>query len=474
MKNLLNYSKLWTLLFGLSILFLTSCDTGEEEEPAPEPTASFTFSPAEPEVGQEVTFTSTSENASSFTWAFDDGNTATGENTVHTYQSAGEFTVTLVATGEGGNVSVEQTVTISAIGPSASFTFSPAEPNVGQEITFTSTSENANSFSWDFDDGSSATGESAVHTYESAGEFTVTLVASGDGGDVTITETVLVAELPLEAETVEIYFADNTGDVFTMQKISGLGLETTVETAFETTGYTIQVFYDENSGKIYYSDDDNGQVVRVNTDGSEEEIVAEGIIEPRGVAVNNDATQLFVADRGADEILSFDLATGVKTVLYDSTALANVIGGGAQPDVFWPEGLTFHNGELFFTCVEVNAEAIWKGAADGSSLERLLDFGAAGWGYAVIVDTESSMLIFDNTDSNNLVSSEFDGSNRNEIVSTDDYTYGIGIDYETSKLYWSTRDGSVKRANRDGSEVETLVSADEGRVNRGLVVVPTN
>jgi hypothetical protein len=84
------------------------------------------------------------------------------------------------------------------------------------------------------------------------------------------------------------------------------------------------------------------------------------------------------------------------------------------------------------------------------------------------------MLIFDNTDSNNLVSSEFDGSNRNEIVSTDDYTYGIGIDYETSKLYWSTRDGSVKRANRDGSEVETLVSADEGRVNRGLVVVPTN
>jgi DNA-binding beta-propeller fold protein YncE len=260
-----------------------------------------------------------------------------------------------------------------------------------------------------------------------------------------------------------------------MQKISGLGLETTVETAFETTGYTIQVFYDENNGKIYYSDDDNGQVVRVNPDGSEQEIVAEGIAGPRGLAVNEDASQLFVADRGADEILSFDLSTGEKTVLYDSTDLANAIADAEfQPVAFLPEGLTFHNGELFFTCVDFDAETLWKASADGSSVERLLDYGDAGFGYSVIVDTENDVLIFDDADTNNLLSSAFDGSDISELVATDDYTYGIGIDYVTSKIYWSTRDGSVKRANRDGSEVETLVSADEGRTNRGLVVVPTN
>lgn len=394
MKNLLNYSKLWSLFLGLSILFFTACDDGNEEDPTPEPTASFTFSPEAPEVGEEITFTSTSENANSFTWSFDDGNTATGENATHAYESADEYTVTLVASGEGGNVTVEETVTVSEPEP--------------------------------------------------------------------------------QADPVEVYFADNTDGAFTMQKISGLGLETTIETAFETTGYTIQVFYDENNGKIYYSDDDNGQIVRVNPDGSEEEIVAEGIAGPRGLAVNDDASQLFVADRGADEILSFDLSTGEKTVLYDSTDLANVIGDGTQPDTFWPEGLTFHNGELFFTCVQEYAEAIWKASVDGSSLERLLDFDAAGWGYAVIIDTENDKMIFDNTSDSFLISANFDGSETEEVVGTDDYTYGIGIDYVTSKIYWSTRDGSVKRANRDGSEVETLVSAEEGRVNRGLVVVPTN
>lgn len=401
MKNLLNYSKLWALFLGLSILFFTACDDGDDEEPTPEPTASFTFSPDAPEVGQEITFTSTSENANSFSWSFGDGGTATGENTVHAYESAGEFTVTLVASGEGGNVTVEETVTV-------------AEPEP-------------------------------------------------------------------QADPVEVYFADNTGDVFTMQKISGLGLETTVETAFETTGYTIQVFYDENNGKIYYSDDDNGQIVSVNPDGSEQEIVAEGIAGPRGLAVNDDATQLFVADRGADEILSFDLSTGEKTVLYDSTDLASVLidagfEEGDLPNGFLIEGLTFYNEDLYFTCVQIDAEALWKASADGTGVERLLDFFDAGYGYAVIVDTENDLLIFDDTQNSTLLSTGLDGSNKSEVVETveDGKTYGIGIDYESDKLYWSTDDGSVKRANRDGSEIETLVSADEGRVNRGLVVVPTN
>jgi len=403
MKNLLNYSKLWALFLGLSVLFFTACDSSEEE-PTPEPTASFTFSPEAPEVGMEITFSSTSENANSFSWSLGDGSTATGESTTHTYESAGEFTVTLVATGEGGNVTVEETVTV-------------AEPEP-------------------------------------------------------------------QADPVEVYFADNTEDVFTMKKISGLGLETTVETAFETTGYTIQVFYDESNGKIYYSDDDNGQVVRVNPDGSEEEIVAEGIAGPRGLAVNDDASQLFVADRGVDEILSFDLSTGEKTVLYDSIDLANVLidagfETGDLPNGFLPEGLTYLNGELYFTCVQVDAEAVWKASADGSGVERLLDFDAAGWGYAIIVDSQNDLLVFDDTNAAALRSANFDGSSNSEIVTTTDSsddknTYGIGIDYETNKLYWSTSDGSINRANRDGSEAEVLVSADEGRTTRGLVVVPTN
>lgn len=400
MKNLLNYSKLWALFLGLSILFFTACDDGDEEDPTPEPTASFTFSPDAPEVGQEISFTSTSENANSFSWSFGDGGTATGENTVHTYESAGEFTVTLVASGEGGNVTVEETVTV-------------AEPEP-------------------------------------------------------------------QADPVEVYFADNTGDVFTMQKISGLGLETTVETAFETTGYTIQVFYDENNGKIYYSDDDNGQVVRVNPDGSEQEIVAEGIAGPRGLAVNEDATQLFVADRGADEILSFDLSTGEKTVLYDSTDLANAIGDGAQPESFWPEGLTFNNGELFFTCVDFDAEAIWRASADGSLVSRLADYFELdeAYGYSIIVDPSTDQLIFDNAQDAELLISNLDGTGFESLLTTTDNensnTYGLALDESSGKIYWSTSDGSVKRANRDGREVETLVSADEGRTNRGLVVVPTN
>ncbi|MBK6266889.1 PKD domain-containing protein [Marivirga sp. S37H4] len=395
MKRILNFPMLWSLFLGLSVVLFPACNDDDNEEATPEPTASFSFSPEAPEVGEVVNFTSTSENADTFEWSFGDGGTGTGATAVHTYESAGDYSVTLIAKGEGGSITVTNPITVTAPEP--------------------------------------------------------------------------------QAEPVEVYFADNTGDVFTMQKISGLGLETTIETAFETTGYAIQVFFDEANQKVYYSDDDNGQVVRVNIDGSGQEIIAEGLMGPRGLAINEDASVLFVADRGADEILSVNISTGEKTVLYDSTAMATAIEGAEfMPESFLPEGLTYHNGQLYFTCVEFDAEALWKASADGNTVERLLDYSEGGFGYSVIVDTENNRLIFDNADSNTLLSTEFDGTDMQQVVDTDDYTYGIALDYEADKIYWSTRDGTIKRANRDGTEIETLLSVEEAKVNRGMFIVKTN
>ena len=51
--------------------------------------------------------------------------------------------------------------------------------SIPSNISFTNTSLNASSFHWDFGDGSTSTLQSPTHTYSAAGNYTVTLIASG-------------------------------------------------------------------------------------------------------------------------------------------------------------------------------------------------------------------------------------------------------------------------------------------------------
>lgn len=157
------------------------------------PTAAFTF-----EVDDEtltVTFTDLSGgDPTGWLWDFGDGSTvSTEQNPVHTYDAAGEYTVTLTASNGGGTDSIQQTVSVG-VAPEASFTFqvggsvSPPPPcDLGLYVRFTDTSTgNPTAWSWDFGDGDSSTEQSPDHCYDSAGMRTVTLtVSNAQGSDST-------------------------------------------------------------------------------------------------------------------------------------------------------------------------------------------------------------------------------------------------------------------------------------------------
>lgn len=79
----------------ISAIFLTtlfSCK--EEEEPVPDPIASFQFAISTTNY-LEVTFTDYSQNAASYSWNFGDSNSSTLQNPTHAYAAAGTYTVVL-------------------------------------------------------------------------------------------------------------------------------------------------------------------------------------------------------------------------------------------------------------------------------------------------------------------------------------------------------------------------------------------
>ena len=77
--------------------------------------------------------------------------------------------------------------------PVARFTC-PSTAGVGEVIHFTNESEHADSYDWDFGDGTASTAENPTHAYSQNGIYTVELTANGDGGTHSTTRTISVGE----------------------------------------------------------------------------------------------------------------------------------------------------------------------------------------------------------------------------------------------------------------------------------------
>ncbi len=65
----------------------------------------------------------------------------------------------------------------------------------GDEVTFTSTNTDADTFLWEFGDGNTSTDENPVHTYSETGSFTITLTVTSTTGDTaSSTATIVVGK----------------------------------------------------------------------------------------------------------------------------------------------------------------------------------------------------------------------------------------------------------------------------------------
>src|SRR5207245_1332014 len=158
------------------------------------PVTSFTESATTAPTGTAISFdASTSHDPDgtivSYSWNFGDGMTSTGATTSHSYTTAGSYTVTLTVTDNSGSTGMSTaTKTITDRAPTASFTFTPANPTVGQTVTFDASSSmdpdgTITNYAWDFGDTSTGTGVTTTHAYAAAGTYTVTLTVTDNSGN---------------------------------------------------------------------------------------------------------------------------------------------------------------------------------------------------------------------------------------------------------------------------------------------------
>lgn len=141
----------------------------------------------------EVTFTDMSgNNPTGFEWIFEGGvpATSTEQNPTVIYNEAGTYDVMVTMTNAAGNSSLtlEDHITVNDV-PTPNFDFTTLDT----EVTFNNlSSDNADSYAWDFGDGNVSDEENPVHTYANSGDYEVTLTVTNECGDVTFSSTVSV------------------------------------------------------------------------------------------------------------------------------------------------------------------------------------------------------------------------------------------------------------------------------------------
>ncbi|WP_292349949.1 PKD domain-containing protein [Methanoregula sp. PtaU1.Bin006] len=124
-------------------------------------------------------------------WDFGDGNTSTLKNPVHTYTGTGNYTVTLTVSNDLGSDTAVQTDYIKTSlpeAPAASLSANRTSGTAPVAIQFYDRSAGfPTAWVWDFGDGTTASVRNPVHTYMTAGNYTVSLIATNDLGSNTTT-----------------------------------------------------------------------------------------------------------------------------------------------------------------------------------------------------------------------------------------------------------------------------------------------
>jgi large repetitive protein len=158
----------------------------------PKPVAGFSANLYTVCLGDSVRFTNLSTGATSYLWQFGDGLTSVLTHPVHTYTTAGIYTVQLItyrfnAPGSVCTDTTSQQVQIVPVQPgwfTASDTASTCAPLT---VTFTNMNVPSVTAAWDFGDGTTGNGNVVTHTFTAAGTYIVKLTVVVPGGCTYIT-----------------------------------------------------------------------------------------------------------------------------------------------------------------------------------------------------------------------------------------------------------------------------------------------
>lgn len=323
--------------------------------------------------------------------------------------------------------------------------FTVDEPafDVDEQIHFSNKSEDATSYRWDFGDGTSSTEKDPVKSFGQPGVYRVTLKAYGPGGTGSYTQMIRIRGNDVNSDKVLYYIDDEEGRIMSDSLKTGASSILIADIAGKGG---VGIVLDSVNNKIYFSDfakTPYGRIWRMNLDGTNLESLVSDINDPYSVAINIEDGKIYWADNSGN------------------ISRANLDGSGLEREFIHiadgqMRGIAFDSKNKIIYFYEVNNEDLYAAKADGTGVGKII---SGTYGYSILVDEVNGKIYYDDQRGDCISQANLDGSNITKITDSDSRIYGMAIDYDSKKFYWSsTSDGSINRCNFDGSSPEPYIT----------------
>ena len=461
----------------LYLLVLAACKDDNANEPANQlPVAGFSISNTDPETGESITFTDASTDQDGeitrWIWNFGDGETSTDQNPQHTFQTAGNYTVSLTVTDDdGGEDTLEEGLvvvdpTVENQPPTASFSVSESLVQKGVEVSFTNGSTDSDgvieTYTWDFGDGNTSSQEDPTHFYSTTGSFTISLtVTDNQEGSTTITEDISVwgekwsfatadevkQTTPAIADDGTIYIGSND------DKLYAISPDGTEKWSFLTAGNISTSPSVGPDGTVYIGSDDDNLYALNPADGTEKwAFNTGGNPNNTSAAIEADGSVIYVGS-SSDVLYAINTSDGTEKWSYTADGDIQSIALGSSNTLY-----ANHNGSR--NLVSINT-------MDGSE-NWTFNHGMFAGG-SMAVDEANAVYFQGDGDADFIYAINADGTEKWSFELTNSASRG-GVVIANGVLYASTKEDTdhLRAINvNNGSSLWSFTTGD------GLSATPT-
>ena len=340
----------------------------------------------------------------------------------------------------------------AASAPNASFTATPTSGDARLTVQFTDTSTGGTptSWSWNFGDGSTSTGQNPTHIFNRGGVFTVTLTATNATGSSTVTRTGLITVTGLVGKIAFYSKRDGNDEIYVMDENGSNQIRLTSNSVIDGSPD-----WSADGSKITFESniDGNYEIYAMNADGTGQTRLTTDTAVDQGPAWSPD-----------DSKVAFHRwVSGILREIYvmdadgtNPTNLTNKPSATDEGPAWSPDG-----NKIVFTCDRDGNVEIYVMNADGSGQTRMTNNSAVD-AIANSSPDGSKIAFHSDRDGNyEIYVMNFDGSNQTDLTNNTASDFRPAWSPDGSKItFRSDRDGNseIYVMNADGSSPTNLTS----------------
>ena len=209
---------------------------------------------------------------------------------------------------------------------------------------------------------------------------------------------------------------------------------------------------------IYWVHHWEGEIARVNLDGTNLTILVRGLERPINVALDMVGGKMYWT--------SYEESTGSKIYRanLNGTNIETLLSG--EPSVTWGIQLDTSGGKIYWTVWSNNDDPggnkIQRANLDGSNVENLVSVPFVHFaGYTgprdIVLDLSRGKMYWTDYGGGKVQRANLDGTNTEDIITGLSGPHDLALDFSNDKIYFSLFDGKIQRANFDGSHLEDVV-----------------